>query len=236
MSKFLMFLLVFATFMAADASAQRRGRATSTFAVVVTDPGGSPLGNVLVTLDGPVKKSARTEGGRIAFEELPAGDYLMRFERDGFVTLERELTAKGSAPIDVKVTLAAVPEPPAPVAPPAPPRVDAKPVVLDVPDFTAKNYVKRDPRKISPLACATDGNATLVQFNEPLAEHAHADSDEFVYVIAGEGTMRLGAAQHRVAAGAFVMVPRGLAHSVTPTRGPLVAVSIRAGEGCAPSK
>ena len=58
-----------------------------------------------VTVSGAASKTARTEGGRIVFEELPAGTYRLRFEKEGYVTYERELAARGSAPIEVKVTL-----------------------------------------------------------------------------------------------------------------------------------
>lgn len=226
--------LVFLSILPIDAGDQRRSRATATFAVVVTDPEGAPLGNVLVNLDGPAKRSARTEAGRIAFEDLPTGVYRIRFERPGYEPLEREVTAKGAAPIDVKVTMTRAPKPVAPpvAPPPAPKAVESKPVVLDLPEFADKNFVKRDPRRISPLACTTDGTATLVQYNEALAEHSHADSDEFVYVLAGEAMIRIAGSQHRLAAGMFASVPRGIAHSITPTRGPLVALSVRAGEGC----
>src|SRR3990172_6169935 len=105
MSKMLVLTLILAGATAADLGAQRRGaagnRATVTFAV---------------TVEGADKRSARTEAGRIAFENLKAGAYRLRFEREGFVTLERELTARGGAPTDVKVTLAPMPAPP----PPAP--------------------------------------------------------------------------------------------------------------------
>lgn len=129
MSKLLVLPLVFAIFapdfQQAPAPQRRTARATATFAVMVTDPAGAPVGNVLVTVDGPDKRTARTEAGRIAFENLPTGAYKLRFEREGFVTFEKELTARSGAPIDVKVTLTPVPPPPPPPVPvelPPPPR------------------------------------------------------------------------------------------------------------------
>ncbi|MEO8519750.1 MAG: carboxypeptidase regulatory-like domain-containing protein [Acidobacteriota bacterium] len=208
-------------------------------AVRVSDPADGPIGGVKVTLDGPTHRQATTEGGRIAFENLPAGTYRLRFERDGFVTLEREVVGRGGTPIDVKVTLTPAPEPPAPppavAPPPPPPPSDAAPIALDLPAFIEKNYIGRDARKISPLGCAEDTTATLIQLHEPLAEHTHATAEEFLYVIAGQGSVRIEARDQALTAGVFVLVPRGLSHAVTVSgKSPLVLLSIRPGEGCAP--
>jgi hypothetical protein len=242
MSKLLLLPLVFAVFAPdltqAPATQRRTGRATATFAVMVTDPAGSPVGNVLVTVEGPDKRTARTEAGRIAFENLPTGPYKLRFEREGFVTLEKELTAKSGAPIDVKVTLTPVPPPPPPpvpveLPPPPPAASDAKPALLDLPTFIEKNYIGREPAKTSPLACATSGNATLIQVKEQLPQHSHAASDEFLYVVAGDGSVKIADRTEALHAGVFVMIPRAVPHSVTVTgRRPLVIMSTRAGEGC----
>jgi len=219
--------------------AQRRGAGggggSVTFAVAVTDPSGAPVPDVKVTVTGAAERTTRTEGGRIVFEGLPPGAYRFRFEKDGFVTLERELAGRGGAPIDVTVTLspAPPPPPPAPVAPPPEHVVDAKPVALDMPAFIEKNYVGRAAGKTTPLACSTGGTATLLQINEPVAEHTHADADEFIYVIAGQGTARLGDRQEALGPGVFMLIPRGAAHSFTAgPKKPLVLISTRAGEKC----
>lgn len=239
MRKILAFTLIFAGFAAHDLQAQRRGGANATLAVVVTDPAGTPVGNVLVTVEGPASRSARTEAGRIVFEGLPAGAYRLRFEREGFITLERELTARGGAPTDVKVTLTPVPPPPPPppppvVEPPPPPAVDAKPTVLDVPVFIEKNYIGRSAGKTLPLACAAGGTARLIQLNQPLTEQAHPTADEFLYVVAGDGTVRMDGRQEALHAGVLVLVPRGVTRTLASSgRSPLVVLSTRAGEGCA---
>ena len=228
------------------AIAQRRGAAPApttgpvTFAVSVQDSTGSPIPNVNVTLTGPVSRTARTEGGRIAFESLPAGAYKFRFDKDGFVPLERELSARGAAPVDVKVTLTALPPPPPP--PPAPEpaptptagrTVNAKPVAIDMPAFIEKYYVGRAAGKTTAITCATGGDANLLQLNEPLAEHTHADADEFIYVIAGQGAVRMGEKVEAIGPGVFMLIPRGSAHVITPAvKKPLVALSLRAGEKC----
>jgi mannose-6-phosphate isomerase-like protein (cupin superfamily) len=235
-------VLVVMSVMPFPLGAQRRGAGGSavTFAVFVSDPSGAPIPGVKIVLTGPAERTARTEGGRAVFEGLPAGAYRFRFDRDGFVPLERELAGRGGAPIDVKVTLTPAPPPPepppAPVAPPPPPtpRVDAKLVVLDMPAFIERNYVGKTAGKTTPMGCSTGGAATLVQINEPLVEHTHADADEFIYVIAGQGSANLAGRQEPLGPAVFLMIPRGMPHALTATKKPLVLISTRAGETCAP--
>ena len=227
------------------APAPRRPAATArsgsvSFAVRVSDPTRQPIAGVKVSVEGPAQRQATTEGGRIAFENLPAGDYLFRFEHEGFITLERQLTARGGAPIDVNVTLTPAPEPPPPPAPepaappaPPPPDVNAAPVTVDLPTFISKNFVGRESQKISSLACSGASTATLIQLHDPLTEHSHADFDEFVYVIAGQGIVRMQGHDQPLTPGVFAMIPRGLAHSLAAGgRNPLVLLSIRPGDHC----
>lgn len=237
----LLAVLILAVTASVGAQAQRgQRRATTgpvTLAIVVSDPAGAPVGDVKVTLDGPVQRTATTEAGRIAFENLPSGTYHLRFEREGFETLARDVTARGAKPIDVKVTLVPAPKPVALPPPPAPEPapVAPKPVVLDMPALIEKNYVGRAGSKTSPLACAAGGTATLIQINQPLADQAHADADEFVYVIAGQGSARLAGREEPLRAGVFMLIPRGVVHTIAPSgRSPLVMLSTRAGEKCTP--
>lgn len=219
---------------------QRRGAGGGavTFAVAVQDQSGAPLPEVKVTVSGAASRTARTEGGRIVFEGLPAGTYKLRFEKEGYSIYERELAARGSAPIDVKVTLeklaAPPPPPPAPVpVKPAPRVVDAKVVAIDMPAFIEKYYIGRAAGKTTPIACAAGGDATLLQLNEPMAEHAHDDADEFFYVISGQGAVRLGERVEALGPGVFIMIPRGTAHVITPAvKKPLEILSLRAGAAC----
>jgi mannose-6-phosphate isomerase-like protein (cupin superfamily) len=214
---------------------QKRGAKTATFAILVTDPEGTQIPNVSVTVEGPASRIVRTEGGRIALENLPVGAYLIRFEKDGFLTLERELTARAGAPIDVKVTLRPAPQPAPPPAPEPPePTVDAKPASIDLLGVIDKEFVGRGAGKTTPLACGAGGTATLIQVNDPVADHAHADADEFIYVIAGEGSASMAGTAPRLRAGVLVFVPRGVTHRFTQSgRNPLIILSTRAGEACA---
>ena len=218
---------------------QRRSVGSAAFAIVVTDPSGAPLGDVKVTMTGPVSREVRTERGRIALENLPSGNYVLRFELEGFFSLEREVVARGGAPIDVKIILTPEPPPPPPPVPVIPPKPTApaptgEPVAIDMTSFIEKNYVGRGAGKISPLACAAGGAATLMQVKDPLVEHTHADADEFLYTIAGEGSVRAAGRDQPLHAGSFMMLPRGVPHIIVAvTRNPLVLLSIKAGEHCA---
>jgi mannose-6-phosphate isomerase-like protein (cupin superfamily) len=216
---------------------QPRGPRTATFAILVTGPDGAQIPNVSVTVTGPASRTVRTEGGRIALENLPLGNYQLRFDRDGFVPLERELTARAGAPIEVKVTLTPMPAPPAPPPPPpAPPAKapsDAKPASFDVPGVAEKEFVRRGAPKTTPLVCGDEGNATLVQINDPLAQHTHVDADEFIYVVAGEGAATVNGTEQRLRAGVLVFVPRGVSHALSKAgRNPLIVMSTRAGGEC----
>lgn len=232
----------------ADTDVQRRGApaGTTAFAIIVTDTSGAPISDVKVTVTalapagGTATRDGRTEGGRLAFEHLPAGNYRLRFDREGFVPLERELTARGGAPIDVKVTLNPAPLPPPPPPAPAPkpapapaPALSTDPVAVDMPSFIEKNYIGRGDSKTSPLTCTTGGPALLLQVKEGVAEPARPDADEFLYVIAGEGIVRAAGHDQPLRPGTFMMVPRGVARTLASAgRAPLVLLSIRAGEKC----
>jgi mannose-6-phosphate isomerase-like protein (cupin superfamily) len=222
---------------------QRRPVGNATLAIMVSDPAGTPLGDVKVTLDGPVTREVRTERGRIALENLPFGTYRLRFDREEFLSFEREVVARGATPIEVKVTLTpAPPPPPPPEPPPAPapdpsepaPALNSTPIAIDMGQFIEKNYIGRSPRKITTVACTTGGPATLIQVKDPIVQHAHADADEFLYTISGQGSVRADGRDQPVGPGVLMVVPRGVPHLiVTATRNPLVLLSIRAGEQCA---
>lgn len=212
-----------------------RTAARVTFAIAVSDAEGAPIPNVRVKVEGPEQREIRTEGNRIALEGLPAGNYRLRFEKDGFVTLERELAARGGAPIDVKVTLTPMPGPPpapVPVEPP-PSAVDAKPASIDLLAVIDKQFVGRGAGKTTALACGGEATATLIQINDPVADHVHADADEVIYVIAGEGASNVQGQAQKLRAGVLLFVPRGVTHRFSQSgRNPLIVLSTRAGEAC----
>src|SRR5438270_486010 len=81
---------------------------------------------------------------------------------------------------------AAAPAPP----PPAATGPSGPPVFVTIPAFLDKNYIGREPLKESVLGCLADSTTRLLQLHEAIAEHTHADMDEMLYIVAGEGTIR----------------------------------------------
>jgi mannose-6-phosphate isomerase-like protein (cupin superfamily) len=223
-------ILLFSAF-TSPAYAQSRGVGTGrgpiTFAIAVADLSGAPIRDVRMRLSGASARTTRIQGGRAVLEGLRAGNYLFRFEKAGYVTFEREVTARGAKPIDVKIRLT-------PISAPPPQVMDAKFVVLDMPAFIEKNVVGREAGRTTPLGCATGGAGTLLQIKEPVAQHAHDDADEFIYVIAGKGTLKLADREEPLSPAVFLMIPRRMAHTLTASsKKPLVIMSVRAGETCA---
>ena len=166
---------------------------------------------------------ARTERGRIVFEDVPAGTYRLRFDRDGFISLEREVVARGGAPIDVKVTLTPrrrprrrqKPKPPAPEPVAAGCRRgtrDHRPSVVHREEL--HRTIGRE--NVGPRMCRDRRRHAHPAARAARRTHT-CHGDEFLYVIAGEGTVREGKDQQPLHAGVLILVPRGVAHAVTVT-------------------
>jgi mannose-6-phosphate isomerase-like protein (cupin superfamily) len=145
--------------------------------------------------------------------------------------------------LDVNVALSpapVVPKEPEPVKPAAEPLTKTlpppgDPKITPVPLFLEKNFIGgREGRKDSPLGCTATGTATLHQIREAWLSHAHEDADEWIYVVAGEGMLRIGnAADQRIQAGTFSLVPHATSHALLPQgRNPLIVISVLSGPEC----
>ena len=89
---------------------------------------------------------------------------------------------------------------------------------------TATRYLRRDPKDVKPWAetCGQirclieehDGAAGEVQYVEihDAKLHYHARTDEFYYIIDGQGTMILDDEEIELHTGVVVYVPRGVKH------------------------
>jgi mannose-6-phosphate isomerase-like protein (cupin superfamily) len=89
---------------------------------------------------------------------------------------------------------------------------------------TPPRYLRRDPQEIQPWAetcgqirClveAKDGAAAEVHHVEieNAKLHYHERTDEFYYVIAGQGTMRLDDDEIELHPGVVIYIPRGVKH------------------------
>jgi mannose-6-phosphate isomerase-like protein (cupin superfamily) len=233
----------------APAPAARGAARPATLTIEVTDATGAPLGETQVTLTGPVMREGVTGAdGRLRLTNMRAGNYRVRFTREGSITLERDFMMRATETPTIEASLSAAPSmPPATNAPPAPapnagnapesPRTlppPGDPKVTAVPLFLEKNFIGgRERRKDSILGCTSTAAATLHQLREAWTGHVHEDADEWIYVVAGEGTLRIGSADQRVQAGTFSLVPHAISHALQPQgRNPLIVISVLSGPSC----
>jgi mannose-6-phosphate isomerase-like protein (cupin superfamily) len=234
--------IAFAQTAAPKAAAPRATAKPATLTIQVTDSVGSPLADAQVAMTGPVAREGATgPDGVLRLANVRAGTYRLRFTRDGSIPFERELTIRAGEPLTIDVSLSSAPAAPkapepAPAPPPAekmlPPPGEAK--ITPVPLFLEKNFIGgREPRKDSQVGCGATGTATLHQLREAWLSHAHEDADEWIYVVAGEGTLRVGTTEQRIQAGTFSLVPHATTHAVLPQgRNPLIVISIISGPRC----
>jgi len=213
---------------------------TTSVRVSVHDPNGGSLDGVRLILSGSAEGEYSTAAaGTAVLPNIKDGMYWIRCERDGFITLEREFpvhSAGALTPVDIVLT----PAPPPPVPPPAPkpaaPLAGAPagpPVNVNIPDFLDTNFIGRDPMKESILACKPAETVRLLQLRDGVAEHVHDKVDEVLYVVAGDGAVRVGSQTMAVRAGSLAVVPQGVAHAIERRgKNPLVVVSTLSGGPC----
>jgi mannose-6-phosphate isomerase-like protein (cupin superfamily) len=216
--------------------------ATATTATItVTDLSGAPLDDVRVSLTGSLDRSGSTQpNGTVKFDGLRAGTYRLRFEKEGFVLFEREIEVRAGQPAPTpsvalapaEPTAAAPPPPEAPKAAPLP--APGKAITVNVPDFLERNLITNSqPQKVSALSCSGLGNTVLWQVREPWDNRRHEAADAMLYIVAGEGTLRLGTADVGVQAGSFTQIPRGTTYSVRRRgRNPVIILATLVGEPC----
>jgi mannose-6-phosphate isomerase-like protein (cupin superfamily) len=222
--------------------------------VHVRNSEGRPLSGVHVVVSGAATRDMTTDfEGIVRLPTMADGAYHVRFDREGFVSLEQDLTLKAGQPEVVNVVLDVVPAPPpAPPPPPAPepappppappavpavpPPTDSEQRIMSIPDFLAKNFIGRENLKESTLGCTGTATTRLIQVKDTLESHAHTDVDEALYVVAGEGTLNLsGRISVRIGPGSLGIVPRGARHSIERKgKNPLILLSTQSGAPCAP--
>jgi hypothetical protein len=217
-------------------------RATSV-RISVRDQTGASLTGVRLLVSGTTGGGEFTTGAAgTAIVAIPkAGVFRVRCEREGFVTLEREFTVGNGVwnPVDV-VLNAAPPPPPLPLVKPAheptpvaPIPSSGPPMALSIPDFVDKNFIGREQVKESILACKPLETVRLLQMRDNIAPHVHDRVDEVIYVVAGEGAVRIGEEENPIRAGSLVFVPNGNGHSIERRgKNPLIVVSTLVGSSC----
>jgi mannose-6-phosphate isomerase-like protein (cupin superfamily) len=220
--------------------------ATATALLFITDGSGRMIENVTVNVMGPVDREVKSPAsGATRIEGLRAGTYRVRFTHEKFITFEKEIAWRaGTAPPELSITLTPAPERPAPPPPAPAPVVEATapklpppgtPKTLGVPEFIEKNFItNREPQKESLIGCSGVGQALLWQIREPWTNRQHDSADGMLYVVAGEGRLKLGEREFTVASGAFAVVPRGTTYNLSRSgRNPLMVLAVLAGAPCA---
>jgi hypothetical protein len=232
-------------------AAKQRPRPSSTTTVLlfITDAGGRPIEGVTVNLIGPVDREVKSPAsGPTRIEGLRAGTYRARFAREGFISFEKEISWRaGTAPPELSITLNPAPAAPAPpTPPPAPVKPKPEPATSKLPppgapktlsllDFIEKNFISaREPQKENLIGCSGVGQTMLWQIRDPWTGREHQSADATIYVVAGEGTLRLGERDVQIMNGSFAVVPRGTSYGFTKRgRNPLIVLAVLSGAPCA---
>ena len=219
--------------------------AGTTINFTVTDGVGAVLEGVTVSLVGVADRQGETTAeGRLRMLNVPAGTHRVRFEREGYYTFEKELIWRtGMAAPAMIVTLNAAPPPPPP--PPPPPAEPAKsdlslpppsaPKSMALLDYIERNFISsKEPHKENLVGCSGVGQSVLWQVREAWADRQHPSADAMMYVIGGEGSLRMDNKDVSLAAGSFAVVPRGTSYGFTRRgRNPLIVLAFLAGAPCA---
>lgn len=210
--------------------------------LMVTGPAGALLADATVRAEGPSSRQGTTgQDGHVVLSNLNAGTYRCRIERDGYITLEKEVVVKAATKSGTEAALTAAPPPPPPPAPVAPPPAampvlkPGPPVVVSLTDQMADDLVKsKDPIAEHSLGCSGATSAKLIRVKDVLPAHTHADADEVIYLITGDATLQMGGKDSMVGAGWMGLVPRGTSHTLT-RRGTKVVLmlSVQSGPACA---
>jgi hypothetical protein len=206
----------------------------------VRDQGGASLTGVRLLVSGTTGGGEFTTGAAgTVIVPVPKAGVVSRCEHEGFVTLEREFTVGNGTWNPVDVVLNAAPPPPPPPepkvepAPSAPIPASGPPMTVSIPDFIDKNFIGRAPLKESILACKPLETVRLLQLRDNIAPHVHDRVDEVIYVVAGEGAVRIGEEENPIRAGSLVFVPNGNGHSIERRgKNPLIVVSTLVGSSC----
>lgn len=221
--------------------------ATAVLTITVTDASGAPLADVKVSAVGPLEREGVTTAmGQVRLLGIRAGTYRVRFEKEGFHTFEKEVVWRAGTPPPVsEATLTPAPPPPPPPPAPEPPKPAAPAFVPDLPsgkpstmsllDYIERNFISnKEPQKESLIGCSAGAQSWLWQIREPWNGRKHEAAEAMLYVVGGDGTLRLDGRDVPVAAGSFAVVPRDTDYGFTRRgRNPLIVLATLSGPPCA---
>jgi mannose-6-phosphate isomerase-like protein (cupin superfamily) len=234
---------------ATPAAPRRAVPATATLEVKVVDRSGRPIDDAHVTLQGSTSREDKSDkSGTVTMKTVPAGNYRVRADGQGYVSLEKEVTLRGAvAPTQVLLSLSAAPVAPPPepkkeVPPPPPPPpapvattgVPGEPRMLSIPDLAERSLGGRDPLKVFPIGCSGASQSRLIVVRDAIPPGTNKDADETLYLVAGEATLTLGGGKEQaITPGWFTIVPRGTSYAIgRKGRNPAILLSTVSGRPC----
>jgi mannose-6-phosphate isomerase-like protein (cupin superfamily) len=210
--------------------------------LTITNEKGDLLPDATVTVRGTIDRGGTSGAdGTVALQNLPPGTYRARITRDGYYTLDKEVTIKAGARSTAEAMLS--PAPPPPPAPAPPPPVETKPAAptgkpgiattLSVVDLI--QLMLKDPQPVvdHDLGCAYSSASKLIVAKANVALHQHSDFDEFLYVVYGEGTLTVGEKTVPLTAGTFAIAPRTVSHAIAKKGSKeIVLLIVQSGKPC----
>jgi mannose-6-phosphate isomerase-like protein (cupin superfamily) len=214
-------------------------------AITVTSAQGTALPGVHVEVLGTSDRNGDTNSnGELNLTAMQPDTYRVRFSGEGVVTFEKEVVLRSGQIASLDITLNAAAPPPEPPPPPAPEPVAApppppvgpagQPRTLSLVDMIERELISgNQPRRDSVVACSGNSRTALVQLNQEQPERLYDSAEVTYYVVAGEGTVRMGGRDAEIEAGSFVSVPRGTAHGLARRgRRPLILIATVSGTPC----
>src|SRR5204862_7634725 len=172
------------------------------------------------------RAGATSADGTITLQNMPAGTYRCRISRDGFITLEKEVTVKAAARGTAEASLSVAPATPAPTPTPMPTPVEKPSAPMGPPgelkmmniaaigDQMYQTLKDTSPTADRALGCSGVLSSMIVASRDNIAAHRHADADEIIYVMGGDATLTINDKEQVITAGWFGLVPRGASHTV----------------------
>jgi mannose-6-phosphate isomerase-like protein (cupin superfamily) len=242
--------LAIALFLLAAATPHARQAAATTnkpgsLALTIAGENGVPLSGANVRLSGASNDRVGTSGadGLVTLVNLPPGTYRARITREGYITLEKEVTIRAGIKLATEAVVTAAPPAPAPPPPPPAPTPTPQNTALKPgqPSYSSivdlatqmEKELRNTPTVERDLGCSGGSASRLIMTRENIAMHTHADADEMLYIAAGEATLTVADKERPVEPGWFTVVPRGASHSLTRKGRPaLLILSVRSGPAC----
>jgi hypothetical protein len=227
---------------------RRVAPSTATLEIKVIDRTGRPINDAHVVVQGAASREETSDKtGIVTLKTMAPGNYRVRADGEGYVSLEREIVVKGAvAPMQVLLALSFAPPPPEPEPkkepppPPPPPPAAAAPLgppgeprMLSIPDLAEHSLSGRDALKVFPIGCSGASLSRLIVLRDAIPSGANNDAEETLYLVAGEATLTLGGKEQPITPGWFTIVPRGTNYALgRKGKNPAIILSTVFGRPC----